>query len=118
MAIDAKAPKRAHLHAHAGAQRSGLKSSTDNAAQAMNSISPEELRRRQDSLMENIGALRFSIARIEYLEGYQKLFRDLLSDCRVIVEAYGHKALVKQIDKALKETSPTLNRPGVNGVDT
>ncbi len=72
----------------------------------MNMISGEELRKRQDSLMENIGALRFSIARIEYLEGYQQLWRDLVGDCRVILEAHGHKALVKQIDKMLKETAP------------
>ena len=78
----------------------------DNAADTMNMISPEELRKRQDSLMENIGALRFSIARIEFLEGYQALFRDILTDCRIIVEAHGHKTLVKQIDKALKETAP------------
>lgn len=78
----------------------------ENAAETMNMISPEELRKRQDSLMENIGALRFSIARIEYLEGYQQLWRDLVADCRVIVDAHGHKSLVKQIDRMLKDTAP------------
>lgn len=80
-----------------------------------NHMSVDELRRRQDSLIENIGAMRFSIARIEYLEGYQVLFRDLLIDCRIIVEAHGHKTLVKQIDKILRETKPnepTVQTPG------
>ena len=74
-------------------------------------MSTQELRTRTDSVLENIGALRYSIARIEFLEGYQTLFRDLLADCRIIVEAHGHSALVKQIDRALRETKP--NEPSV-----
>lgn len=79
---------------------------SDPASETMNSISIEELRKRQDSLIENMGAFRFSIAKVEYLIGMQRLLRDILSDCRVIIEAHGHKALVKQIDRALKETAP------------
>lgn len=69
------------------------------------SMSPEELRKSNDSIIENIGALRFSINTIERLEGYRALFRDLLADCRIPLEAHGHKALVREIDKLLKDTA-------------
>jgi len=65
----------------------------------------DELRRSADSLIENIGALQYLVQRVERQEGYLKLMRDLLADARVIIEAHGHKPLVKKIDKALKEVA-------------
>lgn len=56
----------------------------------------EEIKERTDSVIENIGALRFALGRIALLE-------DLLADARVIVDAHGPKALIKKIDKAFKE---------------
>lgn len=56
----------------------------------------EEIKERTDSVIENIGALRFALGRIALLE-------DLLADARVVVDAHGPKALVKKIDKAFKE---------------
>lgn len=67
-------------------------------------ITVSELRQMSDSLIENIGALRFSIQRIEVLDGYRLLMRDLLADCRVVVDAHGPKSLVRKIDKVLKDT--------------
>lgn len=94
-----------------------------NAADTMNMLSIEELKRRADSLMENIGALRFSAARIELLDGYRTLLRDLLADARVHVEANvktaadpeaakATRTLMKRIDKALKETETALESRG------
>jgi hypothetical protein len=70
-------------------------------------MSIDQLKKRSDSLIENIGALRFSVARIELLDGYRALLRDLLADCRVIVAAHGHKTLLKKIDRAMTETEDT-----------
>jgi hypothetical protein len=78
---------------------------SDAAGSTMNALSVDELRKRQDSLMENIGAFRFSIAKVEYLIGMQRLCRDLLSDCRIPLKAHGFDALCKQIDRVLKETA-------------
>jgi hypothetical protein len=69
-----------------------------NAADTMNALSIEQLKRRSDSLIENISALRFCVARIE-------LMRDLLEDYRVIIAAHGHKALVAKIDKAVENVA-------------
>jgi hypothetical protein len=80
---------------------------SDSAGSTMNAISIDELRRRQESMIENIGALRFSIAKVEYLQGMQRLMMDLLKDCRIIIDAHNHKALVKQIDRIIKETEGT-----------
>lgn len=55
-----------------------------------------EIKKRTDSVIENIGALRFALNRIELLE-------DLLKDARIVVDAHGPKALTKKIDKAFKE---------------
>lgn len=65
-------------------------------ASAVISADMEEIKTRTDSVIENIGALRFALNRIELLE-------DLLADARVVVDAHGPKALVKKIDKAFKE---------------
>lgn len=78
---------------------------SDPTGEHMSTISMEQLRKQQDSLMENICVLRFSIAKVEYLQGMLKLALDLLSDCRIIIEAHGHKALVKQIDRLIQETA-------------
>lgn len=64
----------------------------------------EEIQKRTDSVIENISVLRLSLSRIEMLDGYRKLLRDMLEDARVVVDAHGPKALVKKIDKALKDT--------------
>jgi hypothetical protein len=77
---------------------------SDGAGHTMNALSMDELRKRQDSLMENIGALRFSIAKVEYLLGMQRLFRELVADCRVPLKAHGFDALCRQIDRLLTET--------------
>jgi hypothetical protein len=67
-------------------------------------MSDEEIQRRTDSLIENIGALRFSLARIEHLEARERLLMDLLRDARVIIlETHGQKSIVKQITKVLTE---------------
>ena len=71
----------------------------------MDDLAVEQLRQRADSLRENIGALRFSVARIELLDGYRLLCRDLLADCRIPLAAYGQRDLVKSIDKLLKDTN-------------
>lgn len=76
----------------------------ENAGDTMRSIPLVELRRRQDSLMENIGALRFSIAHIERLEGYRRLFRDLLGDCKKPLKDRGNAALVKRIEDVIDAT--------------
>jgi hypothetical protein len=67
-------------------------------------LSVEQLRKRSDSLVENIGALRFSVERIELLDRCRLALREVVLDCRVVVEAHGHKALVKKIDAILTET--------------
>lgn len=56
----------------------------------------EEIKQRTDSVIENIGALRFALNRIELLE-------ELLADARIVVDAHGPKELTKKIDKAFKE---------------
>lgn len=70
----------------------------------MTILTMDQLRQRADSLIENIGAFRYSLARNELLDGYRLLFRDLLADCRIPLEADGHTILVRQIDKVLKDT--------------
>lgn len=70
----------------------------------MESWDAEEIQKRTDSVIENISVLRLSLSRIEMLDGYRKLLRDMLEDARVVVDAHGPKALVKKIDKALKDT--------------
>ncbi len=72
----------------------------------LNDITPmsdDEIRRRTESLIENIGALRFALSRIEILEGYERLARDLLADCQEIVSEHS-EALAKRITKALNHT--------------
>lgn len=75
-----------------------------NAADAMNSISIEELHRRSDSLIENIGALRFSVARIELLNGHRLALRGVIEECKILADEYGSKALIKRINQTLKDT--------------
>jgi hypothetical protein len=56
-----------------------------------------ELPAQADSLIENNGALRSSMNRIEVLEGYRRLLRDLLHECR--------RALIRQSNKAIQRPS-------------
>jgi uncharacterized protein (UPF0335 family) len=55
----------------------------------VNMLSVEELRQRNDSLIENIGALRFSIARIEQLELQRAMMVALLEDIRQVLKDNG-----------------------------
>jgi hypothetical protein len=71
-----------------------------------------ELRAQADSLIENNsapliennGALRSSMNRIEVLEGYRRLLRDLLHECRRALIRQSNAPLVNRINKLLKET--------------
>lgn len=75
------------------------------ATAALSAMPIEELRSKvDDSLLESMVAFRFSIDRIELLDGYRKLLRDILEDARVVVAAHGTKLLVKRIDRVLGET--------------
>lgn len=68
-------------------------------------LSTADLKKSADSAVQDIKAFRFAITRIELLDGYRKLMRDMLEDCRVVVDAHGTKAMVKKIDKVLRETA-------------
>lgn len=68
------------------------------------SLSVAELRARNESMIENIGALRFSIARIEKLDEYRIILREVVQDCRIRLAADGHKVLTARIDATLAQT--------------
>jgi prefoldin subunit 5 len=53
------------------------------APDTMSDMSLEEIRQRSDSLIENIGVLRFSIAKIEALEAALKRLKEATHDERV-----------------------------------
>jgi hypothetical protein len=63
-----------------------------------------ELRAQANSLIENNSALRSSMNRIEVLEGYRRLLRDLLHECRRALIRQSNAPLVNRINKLLKET--------------
>ena len=77
----------------------------DAANHVMNTISTEELRKRNESLIENIGALRFSIARIELLEEQKGKLRDTLSVIRTVMRSAKDAAWCRTIDTLLDETA-------------
>jgi hypothetical protein len=70
----------------------------------LRTLSTATLEKLKDSVIENMGALQFLLAREEALKKHLRAHQELLRDCRVIIEAHGHKALVKKIDKAIEET--------------
>lgn len=70
----------------------------------LRTLSPNTLAKLKDSVIENMGAFRFLLDREETLKGFIDTHEELLKDCRVIVAAHGHKALVKKIDRAIEES--------------
>lgn len=99
MANDAKITRRAHIPENLQGR-----DATETGQDAIGTMTMEQLNRQQDSLLQSVGAFRYTLRRMELLDGYRRLFRDLVSDLRVVVDAHGPKPLVKRIDKALKET--------------
>lgn len=67
-------------------------------------LTVDQLKATEASVIENIGALRFSITRIEDLERIVKEQNELLLDCRVPLDAHGHKVLTRRIDKIIKDS--------------
>jgi len=62
------------------------------------------LRAQENSPIDNNSALRSSMNRIEVLEGYRRLLRDLLRECRRALIKERNAPLVNRINKLLKET--------------
>lgn len=100
MANDAKITRRAHIPENLQGRDAAETGQDD----TIGTMTMEQLNRQQDSLLQSVGAFRYTLRRMELLDGYRRLFRDLVADLRVVVDAHGPKPLVKRIDKALKET--------------
>lgn len=75
----------------------------DAASQALH-LSTEELQRRNESLIENIGAMRFLIARTEHLEAQKIKYRAMLTVLRTIMRVEKDVNWCKTIDTLLDET--------------
>jgi hypothetical protein len=89
--------------------RKDIQSGSDEMSQSLSAatlrtLSANTLEKLKDSVIENMGALQFLIDREQTLKGYLRGHQELLRDCRIIVEAHGHKALVGKIDRAIQET--------------
>lgn len=89
--------------------REDIQSGSDEVSQSLSAatlrtLSTNTLEKLKDSVIENIGVLQFLIDREQTLKGYLRAHQELLRDCRIIVEAHGHKVLVGKIDRAITET--------------
>lgn len=73
----------------------------------LRTLSTSTLEKLKDSAIQNMGALQFLLDREQTLKRYLNTHQELLRDCRVIIEAHGHKRLVSKIDTAIKETEAT-----------
>lgn len=107
MAFNGKNPKsrnvREDLQSATGQGRNLAEPSLNTAT--LRTLSPQTLAKLKDSVIENMGAFQFLLDREVTLKGYITTHQELLRDCRIIVEAHGHKALVKKIDRAIEEST-------------
>lgn len=63
----------------------------------------EQLKATAESAVQNVTAIRGAYNLIERLTVQNGAAVELLQDCRVVVDAHGHKALTRRIDKWIKD---------------